>query len=153
MEFIDKAGAFCEKAVNATVDFVGDVSDNTKLFIEKQKLKSKVNDEIANIEKNYKEIGKRFFAKNEQNPPSEYTGIFASIKSSRITIDELRKKIDELGVIGYCDFCNGKIRKGQTFCGDCGMPFSKPAKPSFSNDEAGNDSEVKIVNSDNIEVL
>ena len=157
MDFFEKAGEFCEKAVNATVDFTAEAFDNTKLFIEKQKIRNKISDEQANIDKNYKEIGHRFFVANEQDPPSEFSGIFASIVASKASIEMYRKKIDELDVVDICPYCGADIKKGQRFCGTCGTSYpkqkrsSEDTKPKAS--ETYSDDEVKVVSSENIEVV
>ena len=88
--------AFLNKIGKAIGDAAGTASEKAKDFAETTKLNNAISTEEKQIKQYYLEIGKYVFEEDRDNPESPYAEIFSKITDSLRTIEELKRKIQEI---------------------------------------------------------
>lgn len=88
--------AFLDKIGKKIGDVAGSATDMAKDFAETTKLNSEVSAEEKQINQLFLEIGKFIFESEKENPDSVVAEFISKIKASQQTIEELKRKIEEI---------------------------------------------------------
>lgn len=88
--------AFLDKIGKKIGDVAGSATDMAKDFAETTKLNSEISAEEKQINQWFLEIGKLIFENEKENPDSVVAEFIAKIKSSQQSIEELKRKIEEI---------------------------------------------------------
>lgn len=91
MSFLDNLGRTVGSAASAAVKKSGELVEITKINMS-------INKERDSISKIYAKIGKKFYEVNADSVENdEYTELFERIKKHQQTINELKKKLNQIG--------------------------------------------------------
>ncbi|WP_297955797.1 zinc ribbon domain-containing protein [uncultured Ruminococcus sp.] len=96
------------------------VSNSSKKFAEKTKMKREIARVQSDINTDYIELGKVLFEKIADDPDSEYASIAADIKEKSANLEELKALLMTLEDKITCSNCGAHIRKDQAYCDKCG---------------------------------
>jgi hypothetical protein len=88
--------AFLDKIGKKIGDVAGSATDMAKDFAETTKLNSEISAEEKQINQWFLEIGKFIFESEKENPESVVAELIGKIKLSQQTIEELKRKIEEI---------------------------------------------------------
>ncbi|WP_019227928.1 hypothetical protein [Sedimentibacter sp. B4] len=88
--------AFLDKIGKKIGDVAGSATDMAKDFAETTKLNSEISAEEKQINQLFMEIGKFIFESEKDNPDSAVAELIGKIKLSQQTIEELKRKIEEI---------------------------------------------------------
>jgi hypothetical protein len=88
--------AFLDKIGKKIGDVAGSATDMAKDFAETTKLNSEISAEEKQINHLFMEIGKFIFESEKENPDSAVAELIGKIKLSQQTIEELKRKIEEI---------------------------------------------------------
>jgi hypothetical protein len=88
--------AFLDKIGKKIGDVAGSASEMAKDFAETTKLNSEVSAEEKKISQYFLEIGKYVFEQEKDNPESPVAVTINKIMESMKTIEDLKKKIEEI---------------------------------------------------------
>lgn len=88
--------AFLDKIGKKIGDVAGSATDMAKDFAETTKLNSEISAEEKQINQIFLEIGKFIFESEKENPDSVVAELISKIKASQQTIEELKRKIEEI---------------------------------------------------------
>ncbi len=88
--------AFLDKIGKKIGDVAGSATDMAKDFAETTKLNSEISAEEKQINQWFLEIGKLIFENEKENPDSVVAELIAKIKTSQQSIEELKRKIEEI---------------------------------------------------------
>lgn len=88
--------AFLDKIGKKIGDVAGSATDMAKDFAETTKLNSEISAEEKQINQWFLEIGKFIFENEKENPDSVVAELIAKIKTSQQSIEELKRKIEEI---------------------------------------------------------
>lgn len=120
MDFFSKIGS-------KVSDISKNVAQNSKDFVELNKLKSMITTEENNIQKAYTEIGKKFFEQNVGEVSAEFVENFNAINEAKAKIAELNAEITKIKGTYNCPNCGAEVATSQAFCPGCGTKLEKPA--------------------------
>lgn len=91
MSFLDNLGKTVGSAASTAVKKSGELVEITKINMS-------INKEKDSISKVYAKIGKKFYEVNADSTENhEYTELFEQIKKHQQTINELKKKLNQIG--------------------------------------------------------
>lgn len=127
MSFINKFKDTANVLANKTKEAGNSIGSATKSAVEKQKLKSAISKEELNIEKQYKEIGKKYvelFSDKETVDP-EFVDYLNAIETSKQEIEKLQAQIYALEDCVTCA-CGAKVPKNAKYCQVCGNAIQVP---------------------------
>jgi hypothetical protein len=113
-----------KKAATSVEKFASSVTDSTKKFAEKSKLKRRVSMEESAISGNYLSIGKKVYEANGEINVSELEEFFAEIREHKAEIVKLNAQIYAIDGTAYCTNCGKAITKSDKFCSGCGAANS-----------------------------
>ncbi|MDF2616488.1 MAG: hypothetical protein K0Q47_1143 [Sedimentibacter sp.] len=88
--------AFLDKIGKKIGDVAGSATDMAKDFAETTKLNSEISAEEKQINQLFLEIGKFIFENEKENPDSVVADLIGKIKFSQQSIEELKRKIEEI---------------------------------------------------------
>ncbi|MBR6419911.1 MAG: zinc ribbon domain-containing protein [Oscillospiraceae bacterium] len=121
IEFFDKITASVSKTVKQA-------SDGAKVLADKNRVRKDIASAENELRARFREIGERFYGENAQNPPAEYTDIFAEITALQTEISDLQKELELLTGSLTCKNCGKGFATDARFCPYCGepVPVSEP---------------------------
>jgi rubrerythrin len=119
MSFLDKIKDTASVVANKAKETGTAIGDASKTAIEKQKVKSAISKENANITKQYTEIGKKYVELFGEQPSVEFAEYIEAIKASREEVQKLTLQLNELDDYVTCS-CGAKVPKSAGFCPSCG---------------------------------
>lgn len=96
------------------------VSNSSKKFAEKTKMKREIARVQSDINTDYIELGKVMLEKIADDPDSEYASIAADIREKTDKLEELKAMLMTLEDKMTCSSCGAHIRKDQAYCDKCG---------------------------------
>lgn len=121
MGFLDSVKGVAGKFGESVERGAKTVSNKSKEFAEKTKVKR----EIANIEQSinadYIELGKALYDKICNEADSEYVETVTDIKEKNQKLAELKAALMSLDDKVFCTNCGAPISKDQAFCDKCGQ--------------------------------
>jgi len=88
--------AFLDKIGKKIGDVAGSATDMAKDFAETTKLNSEISAEEKQINQYFLDIGKLIFEIEKNNPDSAAAGIINKIMASQQTIENIKRKIEEI---------------------------------------------------------
>ena len=123
MGFFDKvkdtASVVADKAKKAG----SDIGNASKTAMEKQKLKSEIRKEDANIEKQYALIGKKYIELFANQYSPEFAEYVQAIETSKENINKLNAQLVALEDFVVCS-CGTKVAKNASYCPSCGSAIA-----------------------------
>lgn len=124
MGFLDSVKDIAGKFGESVERGAKTVSDNSKKFAEKNKLKREVSTVESNLNADYIELGKALFAKICDDPENEFADTVSDIKEKNSRLAELRNMMMALEDKSVCPNCGAEIAKDQAFCDKCGQKLN-----------------------------
>ncbi|MCR4795266.1 MAG: zinc ribbon domain-containing protein [Ruminococcus sp.] len=137
MGFVDSVKGFAGKVGESVERGAKTVSNNSKKFAEKNKVKRDIAHIEADINSDYIELGKALYEKISNDPDSEYAATIADIKEKNGKLSELKAVLMSLEDKMFCTNCGAQISKDQLFCDKCGAKVNEP--------EAAENTEAEVV--------
>jgi hypothetical protein len=120
MGFLDSVKGVAGKLGESVERGAKNVSNNSKKFAEKTKVKREISEIEAGINNDYITLGKALFEKIANEPDSEYIDTINDIKDKNSKLDELKATLFSLEDKMFCTNCGAQIKKDQMFCDKCG---------------------------------
>ena len=136
MGFVDSVKGFAGKFGESVERGAKTVSNNSKKFAEKNKVKRDMAHIEADINSDYIELGKAMYEKVCNDPESEFAAIIADIKDKNSKLDELKAVLMSLEDKMFCVNCGAQIKKDQLFCDKCGAKVENAAAETAETVEA-----------------
>lgn len=120
MSFFDKFGKKVEEATQVA-------TKKSSEFVEVTKLNASIKSEEQNIEKLYREIGKRVYDDfcTDSDIYGEFSEICDEVKDSHSKIAQFQSRVRELRNIRLCSNCNAEVTSSSAFCDQCGAKLDK----------------------------
>lgn len=120
MGFLDSVKGVAGKFGESVERGAKTVSNNSKKFAEKTKVKREISEIETDINNDYITLGKALFEKIANEPDSEYIDTINDIKEKNSKLDELKAVLFSLEDKMFCTNCGAQIKKDQMFCDKCG---------------------------------
>lgn len=142
MEFFDKLGATLSTAGRDVSQKAKDLSGTAKLNLD---IKAKEDE----IQKQYTELGKLYYAAHKNDAAAEGINYINSIRTAEQEIARMREEILKIKGAIKCPNCGAQLPEGTGFCGQCGTripvaaaptPASAPAQAAPAQEAAANTS-------------
>jgi len=127
MGFVDSVKDLAGKFGESVERGAKTVSNSSKKFAEKTKMKREIARVQSDINTDYIELGKVMFEKICDDPESEYASIVSDIKDKSANLEELKALLMTLEDKITCVNCGAHIRKDQIYCDKCGTKVERPA--------------------------
>ena len=120
MGFLDSVKDIAGKFGESVERGAKTVSDNSKKFAEKNKIKRELSNIESNINNDYIVLGKAMFEKICNDPDNEFAETISDIKDKKQKLEELKNTLMSLEDKSSCPNCGAQIDKDQVFCDKCG---------------------------------
>lgn len=118
-----------------------EAADAAKKVAEIANLKSRISSAETEIKKNYRKIGEAYYeAYKSAEVTCEFEEYVQAIRDAKSTVEEYRRKINELKGDVECKGCGASIKAGSSFCPNCG---TKVEEEFFDEEDCVEDVEVK----------
>lgn len=88
-------------------------------------LKGQITMNKNNINKTYRELGKRYFEAHKDDSTAEFKDLIQNIKSFEKSIEELQIKINNLNGTKHCTRCHADVPQSCDFCPKCGAKLEE----------------------------
>lgn len=125
MGFVDSVKDFAGKFGESVERGAKTVSNSSKKFAEKTKIKREMARVESDINTDYIELGKVMYEKICSDPDSEFITTINDIKEKTLKLDELKAELMSLEDKVFCENCGSQIRKEQVYCDKCGKKVSE----------------------------
>lgn len=126
MGFVDSVKGFAGKFGESVERGAKTVSNNSKKFAEKNKVKRDIARIESEINGDYIELGKALYDKVCSDENSEYAAMVNDIKEKNGKLEELKAVLLSLEDKAFCTSCGAQISKEQLFCDKCGAKVAVP---------------------------
>lgn len=113
MGFFDKLG---DSIVNATQE----VGKQAKGMTDVAKLQYEARSKEDFLNKQYQEIGKKFYEENKDNVPEDYAVLFEEVDGALKRIAEIKEQVAYNKGGKACPNCGAVVTAGSSFCASCG---------------------------------
>ncbi len=120
MGFVDSVKDIAGKFGESFERGAKSVSNSSKKFAEKTRLKREISHIESDIDTDYIELGKAMYEKVCDDTDSEFAVTIADIKEKNGKLEELRALLMNLEDRITCSSCGANIRKEQAYCDKCG---------------------------------
>ena len=120
MGFVDSVKDFAGKFGESVERGAKSVSNSSKKFAEKTKIKREIARVESDINTDYIELGKVMYEKISEDPESEFASTINDIKEKSDKLTELKNLLLSLEDKIYCSNCGAQIKKEQLYCDKCG---------------------------------
>jgi ribosomal protein L29 len=120
MGFLDSVKGVAGKFGESVERGAKTVSNNSKKFAEKTKVKREISEIETAINNDYITLGKALYEKIANEPDSEYVDTVNDIREKNSKLDELKAALFSLEDKMFCTNCGAQIKKDQLFCDKCG---------------------------------
>lgn len=125
MGFVDSVKDFAGKFGESVERGAKTVSNSSKKFAEKTKIKREMARVESDINTDYIELGKVMYEKICSDPDSEFITTINDIKEKTLKLDELKAELMSLEDKVFCENCGSQIRREQVYCDKCGKKVSE----------------------------
>ena len=125
MGFVDSVKDFAGKFGESVERGAKTVSNSSKKFAEKTKIKREMARVESDINTDYIELGKVMYEKICSDPDSEFITTINDIKEKTLKLDELKAELMSLEDKVFCENCGSQIRKEQVYCDKCGKKVAE----------------------------
>jgi len=116
-----------------------EVADKAKNFTDIASLKGQIVAQENAILRQYKEIGREYYAAHKEDVQAEFPTQMEAIKKAEGIIEELQKKIEELSGTKKCDTCDSTVADDSVFCPKCGAKLKETAEDTYFDEEDSSD--------------
>ena len=140
MGFVDSVKDFAGKFGESVERGAKSVSNSSKKFAEKTKIKREIARVESDINTDYIELGKVMYEKISEDPESEFASTITDIKEKSDKLTELKNLLLSLEDKIYCSNCGAQIKKEQLYCDKC----KKPVRAAHKIDEAEENRDVEF---------
>lgn len=124
MGFVDSVKDFAGKFGESVERGAKTVSNSSKKFAEKTKIKREMARVESDINTDYIELGKVMYERICSDPDSEFITTINDIKDKTLRLDELKAELMALEDKVFCENCGSQIRREQVYCDKCGKKVS-----------------------------
>ncbi len=125
MGFVDSVKDFAGKFGESVERGAKTVSNSSKKFAEKTKIKREMARVESDINTDYIELGKVMYEKICIDPDSEFITTINDIKEKTLKLDELKAELMSLEDKVFCENCGSQIRREQVYCDKCGKKVAE----------------------------
>lgn len=125
MGFVDSVKDFAGKFGESVERGAKTVSNSSKKFAEKTKIKREMARVESDINTDYIELGKVMYEKICSDPDSEFITTINDIKDKTLKLDELKAELMSLEDKVFCENCGSQIRREQVYCDKCGKKVAE----------------------------
>lgn len=125
MGFVDSVKDFAGKFGESVERGAKTVSNSSKKFAEKTKIKREMARVESDINTDYIELGKVMYEKICSDPDSEFITTINDIKEKTLKLDELKAELMSLEDKVFCENCGSQIRREQVYCDKCGKKVAE----------------------------
>lgn len=133
MGFVDSVKDFAGKFGESVERGAKSVSNSSKRFAEKTKIKREMARVESDINTDYIELGKVMYEKICSDPDSEYITTINDIKEKTLKLDDLKAELMSLEDKVFCVNCGSQIRKEQVYCDKCGKKVTEDDTETVSD--------------------
>ena len=102
-----------------------EMADKAKNFTDIASLKGQIVAQENVILRQYKEIGREYYAAHKDDAEFEFPEFMEAIKKAEDTIDGLKKKIADLSGTVRCETCDSEVPADSAFCPKCGAKATR----------------------------
>jgi predicted amidophosphoribosyltransferase len=120
MGFMDKLSSYASKAGDALDKGVKNVSDGSKKFTDKARIKKEISQAENELNAVYVQMGKKCYELNSESPSAEFADMVNDVNAKLSKIDTLRNELSTLEDKLPCPKCGNAIARGTKFCSVCG---------------------------------
>lgn len=125
MGFVDSVKDIAGKFGESVERGAKTVSNSSKKFAEKTKIKREMARVESDINTDYIELGKVMYEKICSDPDSEFITTINDIKEKTLKLDELKAELMSLEDKVFCENCGSQIRREQVYCDKCGKKVAE----------------------------
>ena len=125
MGFVDSVKDFAGKFGESVERGAKTVSNSSKKFAEKTKIKREMARVESDINTDYIELGKVMYEKICSDPDSDFITTINDIKEKTLKLDELKAELMSLEDKVFCENCGSQIRREQVYCDKCGKKVAE----------------------------
>lgn len=125
MGFVDSVKDFAGKFGESVERGAKTVSNSSKRFAEKTKIKREMARVESDINTDYIELGKVMYEKICSDPDSEFIATINDIKEKTLKLDDLKAELMSLEDKIFCENCGSQIRREQIYCDKCGKKVAE----------------------------
>jgi len=133
MGFVDSVKDFAGKFGESVERGAKTVSNSSKRFAEKTKIKREMARVESDINTDYVELGKVMYEKICSDPDSEFITTINDIKEKTLKLDDLKAELMSLEDKVFCTNCGSQIRREQVYCDKCGKKVEEAETETVSD--------------------
>ena len=133
MGFVDSVKDFAGKFGESVERGAKTVSNSSKRFAEKTKIKREMARVESDINTDYIELGKVMYEKICSDPDSEFITTINDIKEKTLKLDDLNAELMSLEDKVFCTNCGSQIRREQVYCDKCGKKVEEVETETVSD--------------------
>lgn len=130
-----------------------EVADKAKNFTDIASLKGQIVAQENVILRQYKEIGREYYAAHKDDAVAEFPEQMEAVKKAEDLIEEMKKKIAELSGTKRCAACDSEVADDSAFCPKCGAKMEEKAEEVFYDEEDASDVVVSEIVEDAVEAV
>lgn len=131
--------AFWENFGEAITAKSKEMADKAKNFTDIASLKGQIVAQENVILRQYKEIGREYYAAHKEDIQAEFPTQMEAIKKAEDIIEELQKKIAELSGTKHCTSCDSEVADDSVFCPKCGAKLEEKVDDTYFDEEDASD--------------
>ena len=128
-----------------------EVADKAKNFTDIASLKGQIVAQENVILRQYKEIGREYYAAHKEDEVAEFPELMEAVKKAEALIEDMKKKIAELSGTKRCPVCDNEIADDSAFCPKCGAKMEEKTEEVFYDEEDASDVVVSEIVEDVVE--
>lgn len=102
-----------------------EVADKAKNITDIAGLKGQIATCENTIQKNYKEIGKKYYEIYADKDLNEFSQQMTAIKNAKNAEEELKKKISQIRGTKHCNHCGADVDEHCDYCPKCGSKLEE----------------------------
>ena len=130
-----------------------EMADKAKNFTDIASLKGQIVSQENVILRQYKEIGREYYAAHKDDAEADFPQQMEAIKKAENIIEELKKKISDLSGTKHCAACDSEVPDNSAFCPKCGAKMEEKTEDTYFDEEDASDVVVsEIVEEDDSDI-
>lgn len=128
-----------------------EMADKAKNFTDIASLKGQIVAQENVILRQYKEIGREYYAAHKDDAEPEFAEAMEAVKKAEDIIEELKKKIADLSGTKHCEACGSEVPDDSAFCPKCGAKMEVKTEETYFDEEDASDVVVSEIVEDVVE--
>ena len=116
-----------------------EVADKAKNFTDIASLKGQIVAQENVILRQYKEIGRAYYAAHKDDAAAEFPEQMEAVKKAEDLIEEMKKRIAELCGTRHCPICENDVPDDSIYCPKCGTKMEEKTEEVFYDEEDASD--------------